>query len=62
MNDHQIKNVLSQFCVMLNCINDISASLNEMRESIKNVMVFYDEELNKVEPIKERERYGDSNV
>lgn len=54
MDDYQIKNVLSQFCVMLNCINDISASLNEMRESIKKVMVYYDEELNKVEPIKER--------
>lgn len=54
MNDYQIKDILAQFCVMLNCINDIQESLNEMRESIKRVMLTYDEELNKVDPIKER--------
>ena len=54
MSDYQIKEVLAQFCVMLNCINDIQSSLNEMRESIKKVMAHYDEELNKLEPIKER--------
>lgn len=52
MNDYQIKDVLAQFCVMLNCINDVSISLNEMRESIKKVMSIYDMELNKVDPIK----------
>lgn len=52
MNDYQIKDVLAQFCVMLNCINDVSVSLNEMRESIKKVMSIYDMELNKVDPIK----------
>ena len=52
MNDYQIKDVLAQFCVMLNCINDVSISLNEMRESIKKVMLVYDTELNKVDPIK----------
>lgn len=55
MSDYQIKDVLAQFCVMLNCINDIQNSLVDMRESVKRVMAFYDEELNKVEPIKERE-------
>ena len=54
MNDCQIKDILAQFCVMLNCINDMSASLNEMKNSIKIVMSTYDEELNKVDPIKER--------
>ena len=54
MSDYQIKDVLAQFCVMLNCINDIQSSLNEMRESIKKVMAYYDEKLNKLEPIKER--------
>lgn len=55
MSDYQIKDVLAQFCVILNCINDIQNSLVEMRESVKRVMAFYDEELNKVEPIKERD-------
>ena len=55
MNDYQIKDVLSQFCVMLNCLNDMTTSMNEMRESIKRVMSTYDVELNKVEPIKERD-------
>ena len=54
MDDYQIKDVLAQFCVMLNCINDIQASLTEMRESVKKVMCIYDTELNKLEPIKER--------
>lgn len=53
MNDYQIKDVLAQFCVMLNCLNDITKSLNEMRDSIKRVMLTYDEELNKVDPIEE---------
>lgn len=49
MNDYQIKDILAQFCVMLNCINDISQSLNEMRDSIKKVMLTYDEELYKMD-------------
>ena len=53
MSDYQIKDILAQFCVMLNCMNDMSASLNEMRESIKKVMAVYDVELNKVDPVKE---------
>lgn len=59
MDDYQIKDVLAQFCVMLNCINDIQASLTEMRESVKRVMSIYDTELNKVEPIKERDKEND---
>jgi hypothetical protein len=55
MSDYQIKDMLAQFCVMLNCLNDMTKSMNEMRESIKNVMLTLDEELNKVEPIKERD-------
>ena len=54
MSDYQIKDMLAQFCVMLNCINDINKSMNEMQKSIKRVMSTLDEELNKVEPIKER--------
>ena len=54
MSDHQIKDMLSQFCVMLNCINDINKSMNEMQKSIKKVMSTLDEELNTVDPIKER--------
>lgn len=57
MNDYQIKDMLAQFCVMLNCINDINKSMNEMRESVKRVMSTLDEELNTIEPIKEREQY-----
>ena len=55
MNDCQIKDILAQFCVMLNCINDMTKSLKEMQNSIKLVMSTLDEELEKVEPIKERE-------
>ena len=55
MSDYQIKDMLAQFCVMLNCINDMTKSLREMQNSIKIVMSTLDEELNKVEPIKERD-------
>lgn len=54
MSDYQIKGILAQFCIILNCLNDISENLNKMRESIKEVTSFYNEELNKVDPIKER--------
>lgn len=56
MSDYEIKDILSQFCVMLNCLNDMTKSMNEMRDSIKRVMSTYDEELNKIEPIKERSK------
>ncbi len=55
MSDYQIKDMLAQFCVMLNCINDMTKSLKEMQNSIKIVMSTLDDELNKVEPIKERD-------
>ena len=55
MSDCQIKDILAQFCVMLNCLNDMTKSMNEMRDSIKSVMLTLDDELCKVEPIKERD-------
>lgn len=51
MSDCQIKDMLAQFCVMLNCLNDMTKSMNDMRESIKKVMSTLDDELNKVEPV-----------
>lgn len=54
MNDCQIKDILAQFCVMIHCLNDMTKNISEMQKSIKNVMSTLDEELNKVEPIKER--------
>ena len=53
MNDYQIKDILAQFCVILNCINDMTKSLNEMRDSIKKVMLTFDNELCKVEPVED---------
>lgn len=55
MSDHQIKDMLAQFCVIIHCLNDMTKNISEMQKSIKNVMSTLDEELNKVEPIKERD-------
>ena len=54
MSDHQIKDMLAQFCVMIHCLNDMTKNISEMQKSIE-VMSTLDDELNKVEPIKERE-------
>lgn len=53
MSDYQIKDMLAQFCVMLNCINDMTKNLKEIQNSIKIVMSTLDDELNKVDPVKE---------
>ena len=55
MNDYQIKDILAQFCVMIHCLNDMTKNISEMQKSIRTVMVDLDEELDKVEPIKERD-------
>lgn len=55
MSDHQIKDMLAQFCVIIHCLNDMTKNISEMQKSIKNVMSTLDDELNKVEPIKERD-------
>ncbi|MBO7731826.1 MAG: hypothetical protein J6S67_04720 [Methanobrevibacter sp.] len=52
MNDYQIKDILAQFCVMIHCLNDMTKSISEMQKSIKEVMSTLDNELNKVEPVK----------
>ncbi len=54
MSDHQIKDILAQFCVMIHCLNDMTKNISEMQKSIRTVMADLDEELDKVEPIKER--------
>lgn len=55
MNDYQIKDILAQFCVMIHCLNDMTRNISEMQKSIRTVMADLDEELDKVEPIKERD-------
>jgi hypothetical protein len=55
MSDHQIKDILAQFCVMIHCLNDMTKNISEMQKSIRTVMADLDEELDKVEPIKERD-------
>ena len=55
MSDYQIKDMLSQFCVMIHCLNDMTRNISEMQKSIREVMSTLDDELNKVESIKERE-------
>lgn len=55
MNDYQIKDILAQFCVMIHCLNDMTKNISEMQKSIRTVMADLDEELDKVEPIKERD-------
>lgn len=55
MNDYQIKDILAQFCVMIHCLNDMTKNISEMQKSIRTVMTDLDEELDKVEPIKERD-------
>ena len=54
MNDYQIKDILAQFCVMIHCLNDMTKNISEMQKSIRTVMSNLDEELDKVEPIRER--------
>lgn len=53
MGDYQIKDILAQFCVMIHCLNDMTKNISEMQKSIREVMSTLDDELNKVEPIKE---------
>jgi hypothetical protein len=55
MSDYQIKDILAQFCVMIHCLNDMTKNISEMQKSIRTVMADLDEELDKVEPIKERD-------
>jgi len=55
MSDHQIKDILAQFCVMIHCLNDMTKNISEMQKSIRTVMADLEEELDKVEPIKERD-------
>lgn len=55
MNDYQIKDILAQFCIMIHCLNDMTKNISEMQKSIRTVMADLDEELDKVEPIKERD-------
>lgn len=55
MSDYQIKDILAQFCVMIHCLNDMAKNISEMQKSIRTVMADLDEELDKVEPIKERD-------
>ena len=59
MNDYQIKDILAQFCVMIHCLNDMTKNISEMQKSIRTVMADLDEELDKVEPIKERDKDND---
>ena len=59
MNDYQIKDILAQFCVMIHCLNDMTKNISEMQKSIRTVMADLDEELDKVEPIKERDNDND---
>lgn len=55
MSDYQIKDILAQFCVMIHCLNDMTKNISEMQKSIRTVMSDLEEELDKVEPIKERD-------
>lgn len=55
MSDHQIKDMLAQFCVIIHCLNDMTKNISEMQKSIREVMSTLDDELNKIEPIKERD-------
>ena len=55
MGDYQIKDILAQFCVMIHFLNDMTKNISEMQKSIREVMSTLDEELNKVEPIKNKE-------
>lgn len=55
MGDYQIKDILAQFCVMIHCLNDMTKNISEMQKSIREVMSTLDDELNKVEPIKNKE-------
>ena len=57
MNDYQIKDMLAHFCVMIHCLNDMTKNISEMQKSIREVMSTLDEELNSIEPIKEREQH-----
>ena len=55
MGDYKIKDILAQFCVMIHCLKDMTKNSSEMQKSIREVMSTLDEELNKIEPIKERD-------
>ena len=55
MSDYQIQDILAQFCIIIHCLNDMTKNISEMQKSIRSVMSTLDEELNKVEPIKERD-------
>lgn len=55
MSDYQIKDILAQFCIMIHCLNDMTKNISEMQKSIRTVMSDLEEELDKVEPIKERD-------
>lgn len=59
MSDYQIKDILAQFCIMIHCLNDMTKNISEMQKSIRTVMSDLEEELDKVEPIKERDNDND---
>lgn len=59
MSDYQIKDILAQFCIMIHCLNDMTKNISEMQKSIRTVMSDLEEELDKVEPIKERDKDND---
>lgn len=51
MNDNQITDILSHYCVMLKYIDSISKDLSELNKHMRLIANVYEQELGRVDPV-----------